>query len=413
MPLLLTNIGLLAGIHAPQKPLRGEELGHVPMLHDAWLLSTEGIIHSYGSVHDGSMPLRNEGWEVLDCEGGIVHASWVDSHTHAVFAGSREAEFVMKIKGATYAEIAAGGGGILHTARAVNGVSEEELFAESLERIQERMAEGTGAIEIKSGYGLSVDGELKMLRVIKRLKMACPIPIKASFLGAHALPPAFTSNRDGFINSILYDMLPRIAEERLADFMDVFCEGGFFTPKETIKLLEAGKQYGLKPKIHANQLTLSGGVQVGVSMGALSVDHLEQMDEAAIDALATQNTIGTLLPASAFFLRLNYPAARQLINRNCAIALASDFNPGSCPSGDMHFVASLACIQMRMTPEEAFNAATINGAFAMDLQQEAGSIATGKRANLIITKRVPSFAYLFYAFGSNHIRHVCINGALL
>jgi imidazolonepropionase len=318
---------------------------------------------------------------------------------------------VDKLNGLSYAAIAAKGGGILNSAATLNLTSEDELFQQSYTRMQEVLKLGTGAIEIKSGYGLSVDGEMKMLRVIKRLKAAAGIPIKATFLGAHAVPLAYKDNREGYIQSIIETMLPEIAKERLADFIDVFCETNFFTPEETGRICNAGLTYGLKPKIHANQLSVSGGVQAGVRANALSVDHLESMDEAAISALANSNTIGTLLPTAAFFLRMNYPPARYLINAGCAIALASDFNPGSSPSGNMNFVAALACIQMKLLPEEAINAATINGAYAMELQDEVGSITVGKKANLILTKPVPSLPYLMYAFGEPHIEKVMLSGA--
>jgi imidazolonepropionase len=335
---------------------------------------------------------------------------WCDSHTHLVYAGSREGEFVDKIRGLSYAEIAARGGGILSTAALVNNTSEDELFVQSWQRLQEVMALGTGAIEIKSGYGLTVEGELKLLRVIRRLRSRAAIPVKATFLGAHSLPPGYRENRQGYIDLILNEMLPRVAAEGLADYMDVFCERGFFTPEETEALCRAGLRYGLKPKIHANQLHPSGGVQTGVKLGALSVDHLECMDEAAIAALSSSATVGTLLPTAAFFLRMPFQPARELIERNCALALASDYNPGSSPSGNMNFVVALSCIQLRMLPEEAINAATINGAFAMELEGEVGSIGTGKKANLILTRPLPSLAYLPYAFGSNPVEQVLING---
>jgi imidazolonepropionase len=343
--------------------------------------------------------------------GRLVLPCWCDSHTHLVFAGSREREFVDKLKGATYAEIAAKGGGILSSARMVNGTTEDELFRLSYARLQEVIRMGTGAIEIKSGYGLSVHGEMKMLRVIKRLKAASGIPVKATFLGAHAVPEAYKNNRQGYIRLITEEMLPAIQAERLADFIDVFCEAGFFSPEETEHICKAGLSYGLKPKIHANQLHISGGVQAGIRVQALSVDHLESMDTAAITALAGSNTMGTLLPGAAFFLRMPYPPARQLVEAGCALALASDYNPGSAPSGNMNFVVALSCIQMKLLPEEAINAATLNGAYAMELQGEVGSITRGKKANLIITKEVPSLYYLPYSFAHMQIEKVMTAGA--
>jgi imidazolonepropionase len=310
----------------------------------------------------------------------------------------------------SYAEIAAKGGGILNSAKKLAEASEFELLRSAWGRLQEITLLGTGAVEIKSGYGLTVENELKMLRVIKKLKETSPIPIKSTFLGAHTYPYEFKDNHQGYIDLIINEMLPVIAKEKLADFIDVFCETGFFSSEETENICKAGMEYGLKPKIHANQLDLSGGTQVGIKMNAISVDHLETMDDDAIKVLANSNTIGTLLPTAAFFLRMPYQPARNLIDAGCAIALASDFNPGSSPSGNMNLVAAMSCIQMRMLPEEAINAATINGAYAMELQDEVGSITVGKKANIIITKPIPSLPYLLYAFGSNLIDKVMIGG---
>jgi imidazolonepropionase len=349
--------------------------------------------------------------KIFRADGRMVFPAWCDSHTHLVFSESRESEFVQKIKGASYAEIAASGGGILHSATKLNNTSEDELFRISLERLNEVMDLGTGAIEIKSGYGLSLEGELKMLRVIQRLKQYVNIPVKATFLGAHAFPAAYRENREPYIKLITEEMLPAIAREQLADFIDVFCEKGFFSLEETQRILEAGKKYGLVPKLHANQLSDSGAVQVGIRNQALSVDHLECMDEESVAVLAASNTIGTLLPSAAFFLRMPMQPARQMIDAGCAIALATDFNPGSSPSGNMNFVVALSCIQMKMLPEEAINAATINGAFAMGVENEVGSISIGKKANLILTKPIPSLAYFPYAFGSNLIENVMVAGA--
>jgi imidazolonepropionase len=342
--------------------------------------------------------------------GRYVLPSWCDSHTHLVFAASREDEFRDKIKGASYADIAAKGGGILSSAKKIQEISEDELFNQSYERLQEIISFGTGAVEIKSGYGLSLEEELKMLRVIKKLKERSKVLIKSTFLGAHTFPTDYKNNHGGYIDSIINEMLPVIAKEKLADYIDVFCEEGFFSPGETEKICNAGKQYGLKPKIHANQLTATGAVQTGVKLGALSVDHLEMMDEEAISELANSKTIGTLLPTAAFFLQMPYQPARKLIDAGCAIALATDFNPGSSPSGNMNFVVALSCIQLRMLPEEAINAATINGAFAMELQHKVGSIAKGKKANLIITRPIPSLNYMPYAFGSNNIEKIMLMG---
>lgn len=409
---VITNIKLLVNTREENRLLRGKELSNLPCMENAFLMVQDGIIISYGEMDELGSP-EDISNDIIDASGQLVLPCWCDSHTHLVFAASREEEFVDKIKGLSYAEIAAKGGGILNSARKLNNASESELLRLAWSRLHELTRLGTGAVEIKSGYGLSVEGELKMLRVIKKLKETSPIPVKATFLGAHTYPPEFKENHPGYIDLIINGMLPVIANEGLADYIDVFCENGFFSPEETETICRAGMQYGLKPKIHANQLNLSGGVQTGVKLGALSVDHLETMDDAAIQVLAHSNTIGTLLPTAAFFLRIPFQPARQLIDAGCAIALASDFNPGSSPSGNMNLVVSMSCIQMKMLPEEAINAATINGAFAMELEQELGSISIGKKASLIFTKPVPSLAYLPYAFGSNMIDKVMISGEFI
>lgn len=397
----------MGGIGQPNVPLRGEALGVLKALENAWLLINDDRISSFGSHHANPPPAAEQH---IDCSGRIVLPAFCDSHTHLVFAQSREQEFVDKINGLSYAEIAARGGGIHASARHLAAMPEEELYQLSMTRLQAATASGTGAIEIKSGYGLTVEAELKMLRVIKRLKTFGPLPVKATFLGAHAIPPAYQRNRHNYISLIINEMLPAIHAEQLADYIDVFCEQGFFTPEETIQIGEAGKKIGLIPKIHANQLHVSGGVEAGIQLGARSVDHLESMNDAAITALAASNTIGTLLPTAAFFLRMAPPPARALINAGAALALASDFNPGSSPSYRMMLVVAMACIQAKMTPAEAINAATINGAFAMDMATELGSIHPGKKASLIITRPVPSLAYLPYAFGNDLIEQVYISG---
>ncbi len=409
MTTLISNIQTLVGTREEQELLRGKNLRHLPTINNAYLIIENGLIAGYGEMQmlqSKPADFKNH----INAAGKLVLPCWCDSHTHTVFAGSREDEFRDKINGMSYAEIAARGGGILNSAKKINGTSQDELFIQSYNRIQESIALGTGAIEIKSGYGLSVDGEIKMLRVIKKLKEKCAIPVKATFLGAHSFPAEFKNNREEYIRLIIEEMLPIITKENLADYIDVFCEDGFYTVEETEKICNAGKAVGLKPKIHANQLQVSGGVQVGVKLNAVSVDHLEAMDDAAIKLLAQSTTIGTLLPTAAFFLRMPYQPARKLIDANCAIALASDYNPGSSPSGNMNFVVALSCIQMRMTPEEAINAATINGAYAMELQHKVGSITKGKLANIIVTKKIPSVAYLPYSFGSNLIDEVLIRG---
>jgi imidazolonepropionase len=405
----IKNIKGLAGLSDPQKPLRGAQLNDVQEAGDAWLLIQNDRIHAHGkmSAPPSGMP---EPDEVVDAAGRFVLPAWCDSHTHLVFAASREAEFVDKIKGLSYADIAAKGGGILNSARRLQQTTEDELFDLAWRRLQELMQLGTGAIEIKSGYGLSLEAELKMLRVIRRIKEKAPIPVKATFLGAHAYPENYREDHEGYIRLLLEEMLPAVAAEGLADYIDVFCEKGFFSYGDTIRICEAGAKYGLKAKIHANQLNLSGGVQAGVKTGAVSVDHLETMDDETINLLASSDTIGTLLPTAAFFLRMAYQPARQLIDAGCAVALASDFNPGSSPSGNMNFVVALSCIQMKMLPAEAINAATINGAFAMESQTEVGSLTPGKRANLIITRPMPSLEYFPYAFGTNLVEKVMLSG---
>lgn len=377
MKQIITNIHQLVNVRSENKLLKGAALSELPILEHAWLAIEHGKILDYGSMSElDELALRFD--QTIDAAGAMVLPAWCDSHTHLVFAESRESEFVDKIKGMSYADIAAKGGGILNSARKLQACSEEELFQLALPRLNEWMHLGTGAMEIKSGYGLTVEAELKMLRVIKRLKSVSPIPIKASFLGAHTYPLAYRENHEGYIQLIIQEMLPVIAKEGLADFIDVFCEDGFFSKEETIRICQAGASMGLKAKIHANQLNLSGGVEAGIQVNAISVDHLETMDDSTIAALAASNTIGTLLPTAAYFLRMGYQPARALIEAGAAIALASDFNPGSSPSGNMNTVVSMACIQMKMLPEEAINAATLNGAFAMELEAEMGSITKEK-----------------------------------
>lgn len=409
---IITNIRQLVNTREQNQLLRGKELAVLPCIENAYLVVEDGIIAEYGEMKSLANPPTAFN-RIIDAAGQFLLPCWCDSHTHLVFATSREEEFVDKIKGMSYADIAAKGGGILHSAQKIAQTSEEELLRTAELRLQEIMALGTGAVEIKSGYGLSVEGELKMLRVIKRLKEIAPIPVKATFLGAHTYPVEYKENHQAYIDLLIQEMLPVIAGEKLADYIDVFCETGFFSPEETELICKAGMQYGLKPKIHANQLNLSGGTEIGVKLGAVSVDHLETMDDVSIRALANSNTIGTLLPGAAFFLRMPFQPARQLIDAGCAIALATDYNPGSSPSGNMNLVIAMSCIQMKMLPEEAINAATINGAYAMELQDQVGSITVGKKANLIFTKTIPSLAYLPYSFGTNLINKVMIAGQFI
>lgn len=403
----IVNIGYLVNVRAATEWLRGAALSKLPVLENAFLEITGDTITGYGSMQQY---VPREQHTLIDARGGSILPGWCDSHTHLVFAASRENEFVDKLKGASYETIAANGGGILNSARRLNATDENTLFEQAKERLQALMQLGTTAIEIKSGYGLTLEGELKMLRVIRRLREGMPIPVKATFLGAHAFPEPYKHDPDGYIRLMVQEMLPAIAAEKLADYIDVFCEKGFFTPQQTATICNAGAKYGLKPKIHANQLHVSGGVEAGVALHALSVDHLESMNDAAIQTLAASNTMGTLLPTAAFFLRMPFQPARQLIDAGCAVAVASDFNPGSSPSGNMNLVVSMSCIGMKMLPEEAINAATLNGAYAMELGHETGSITIGKKANLIVTQPIPSIAYLPYAFGTNLINKVMVNG---
>lgn len=410
--MLITNIKGLVSVHPKEKlSLRGNELANLPVLENAWLLIENGLIKGFGNMNSIPSSISHLPSQI-DAKGKYVLPSWCDSHSHIVFAASREEEFVMKIEGKTYEDIAAAGGGILNSARKLQLASEDELFESASARLKELIKLGTGALEIKSGYGLTVGSELKMLRVIKRLKTAFPIPIKATFLAAHAYPKEFKNDHQGYINLIINEMLPAIAEENLADYIDVFCEKGFFSVEETEQILNAGAKYGLKPKIHVNQLSISGGAQIGVKNNAISVDHLEETDAEVLNCLANSTTVSTLLPSCSFYLGIPFANARGLINANAIVALASDYNPGSTPSGNMNFVLSLACIKLKMLPEEAINAATLNGAAAMELSEEIGSITIGKRANLMITKDIPSISFLPYSFGQTHIETIILNGEI-
>lgn len=409
MTVLVTNIKQLVGVRDESLLLRGKELAQLPVIEDAYLLVNDGVIAAFGEMKQlGEWSSTIE--HTIDARGQFVLPAWCDSHTHLVFAASREEEFVDKINGMSYEAIAAKGGGILNSAAKLAAMSEFELLRMAWSRLEELISLGTGAIEIKSGYGLSVEAELKMLRVIQQLKETSPIPIVSTFLGAHTYPLAYRENHKGYIDLLINEMLPVIAAENLADFVDVFCENGFFSPDEMETICIAAKQYGLKPKLHINQLNSIGGLQKAIALNAVSVDHLETMTEQDIKDLAESNVIGTLLPSAAFFLRMPFQPARAIIDAGVAVALASDFNPGSSPSGNMNLVISMSCIGMKMLPEEAINAATINGAFAMNLEQEVGSITVGKRANLIFTCNIPSLAYIPYAFGSNLIDRVMIGG---
>ncbi len=408
--LILINIAKLTGIIEDDTLYKkGAEMAQLNTLSDAWLKISGTNIEDYGT---GQVP-DPEGYEVIDCKGKMVFPAFCDSHTHLVYAESREIEYIDKIKGLSYEEIARRGGGILNSARRLHDASEEELTRDALNRLSEITGYGTGAVEIKSGYGLTVEDELKMLRVIQALKRLSPLTIKATFLGAHAVPLEYRGRQSEYVDLVVKEMIPRVAEEKLAEYIDVFCDKGFFTVEETARMLEAGKSYGLIPKIHANELDYSGGIQVGVKYNALSVDHLEYTGEEEIEALLYSSTMPTLLPGAAFFLNMVHAPARKMISAGLPVALASDFNPGSSPSGNMQLILSMGCIMFRMLPEEAINACTINGAYAMGLEKTHGSVTRGKVASLFITKPVPSVEFMPYYYGSNKVESVIINGKLI
>ncbi len=410
MTTLFINIKELVNVRTSNVLLRGKDLRDLPVINNAFLLIEGDVISMFGAMADLEWMIPNQPSNVMDLTGKFVLPSWCDSHTHIVFAGTRESEFVDKINGLSYAEIAEKGGGILNSSKKLNEAGEDELYNQAWKRLMELQKLGTGAIEIKSGYGLSLEGELKMLRVIKKLKERSGMIIKSTFLGAHTFPNEFKENHDGYIDLIINEMLPAIAKEKLADYVDVFCETGFFSPGQTDVICKAAKAHGLFPKLHVNQLNSIGGVEVGIANEAISLDHLETLTKNEIELLAHWKGICTLLPTPAFFLRMNFQPARELIDAGAAIALASDYNPGSSPSGNMNFVAAISCIQMRMLPEEVINAGTINGAFAMQEEQNVGSIMIGKKANIIITKEISTLASLPYNFGNNLIESVLLNG---
>lgn len=404
-----TNIRCIYGITTGQtRPFKGKELTSAKKLKNAYLKVEDDLIAEFGPMDSFKDPESVA--KIIDCNGRSVIPGYCDSHSHIVFARPRHEEFVDKIKGLTYQEIAAKGGGIINSALQLRKMDESELLESALKRIDSIKKTGTVALEIKSGYGLDLTSELKMLTVIRRLKEMTNLCIKSTFLGAHAVPPEFEGNQEGYVDYLIETMIPAVADAGLADFVDVFCDKGFFTPRQTEKILDAALRYNLKPKIHANELDFSGGVQVGVAYNALSVDHLECAGEEEFDLLAASNTIATLLPGTAFFLGLSYPNARRMIEKNVAIALASDFNPGTCPSGNMNFVMALACIKMKMLPEEALAAATLNGAFAMEIGKTHGSIEQGKTASFLITEPIEDLSYIPYFFTDNQIFKTVING---
>ncbi len=412
MSLIIHNTGMLVQTREDGAVFTaGKEMAVLPVIENGWLLIEDGIIAGYGPPE--TMPVFSNDIRRIDAAGGFVFPAFCDPHTHLVYAGSREKEYTDKIRGLSYEEIARRGGGILNSAKLLHETSEEELFRQSMERVREIISFGTGAVEIKSGYGLTTGDELKMLRVIRRIKEESPLTVRATFLGAHAVPAQYRDNRGGYVDLIINEMIPAVAEERLADYTDVFCDRGFFTVEETARILEAGARHGMRPKIHANELDYSGGIQTGVKYGALSVDHLEFTGDEEIAALLGSGTMPTLLPGAAFFLGMTDPPARRMIEAGLPLAMASDYNPGSSPSGNMKLVVSLGCIRLRLLPEEAINAVTLNAAYAMGLSETHGSITVGKKANLFITKKIPSYEYLPYAYGSNLVDRVILNGEIV
>lgn len=402
--------GIVQAMEEAPELVSGRNMSVLPVIGEGWLHIESGLIHSFGKMASYT---AFEGSEVIDATGRFVFPSFCDSHTHLVYAGSREIEYVDKIRGLSYEEIAQRGGGILNSAKLLDETDEDELYRVSMNRIDEIIAMGTGAVEIKSGYGLNTEAELKMLRVIKRIRENAPLEVKSTFLGAHAFPQQYRSDHGRYVDMVINEMIPAVAAEELADYIDVFCDRGFFTVRETERILMAGIKYGMRPKIHANELDFSGGIQVGVKYNALSVDHLEFTGDKEIEALLGTETMPTLLPGAAFFLGMIDPPARKMIEAGLPLALASDFNPGSSPSGNMKLVISLGVVKLKMLPEEAINAATINGAYAMGLSESHGTITPGKVANLFITKEIPSYQYLPYAYGSNLVEEVILRGKRL
>lgn len=411
MRILLTNIHQLLQVRTSTVlKVSGSEMAHLPLLENAFLLIENDLITDFGLMSEIKEIAADE---IINCEGRVVLPTWCDSHTHIVYAGSREQEFVDRINGLSYEEIANRGGGILNSAKKLNETSEEEIYQQSKKRLEEIISQGTGAVEIKSGYGLSVEGELKMLRVIKRLKENYDLPIKATFLGAHAFPTEFKENHQGYIDLIINEMLPKIAKENLADYIDAFLETGYFSIQETEQIMEAGKKYNMPAKIHVNQFTAINGIKACVDYNALSVDHLEIVTDEDIEVLKNSDTMPVALPSCSFFISIPYTPARKMINAGLPLALATDFNPGTTPSGNMNLVVATACIKMKITPEEAINAATINGAYAMGISETQGTITVGKKANIIITKPISSYYQIPYAFGSNLIQNVMIDGKII
>ena len=411
MKLLVTNIAFLAGIQPTDKlRLEGKEMAQLETIANAFLYVEDGRIHSYGTMSDLAKCSLPSDVQQIDAKGGSVLPSWCDSHTHIVFVGSREQEFVDKIRGLSYAEIAKRGGGILNSADKLHDMSEDELYQQAMRRVDEVIRKGTGCIEIKSGYGLNTADELKMLRVIKRIKETTPLKVVATFLGAHAVSREYAGRQSEYVDLVIREMIPAVAKENLAEYIDVFCDTGFFTPEETARILEAGAKYGMRGKIHADELASSGGVEVGVRYNALSVDHLESMTAETIETLRGSETMPTALPGTSFFLNMPFALGRKVIDEGLPLAVASDYNPGSTPSGDMKFVISLACIKMRLLPAEAINAGTMNSAYAMGLSKDYGSITKGKVANFYITKPIPSVDFIPYAYTTPIVDRIFLQG---
>lgn len=411
MRLLVVNIGTIVGIDTHNRhSVAGADMDSMERVENGWLLAEDGVISGFGTM-DCCPDVEDA--ERIDAAGGMLFPSYCDSHTHIVYAGSREQEFLDKIHGLSYEQIAARGGGILNSAERLHNTSEDELYRQAMERIEEIMLMGTGAVEIKSGYGLTTEDELKMLRVIARIKSSTPLAVKATFLGAHAVPKQYKGRQDEYVDLVCREMIPSVAMQSIAEFVDVFCDRGFFTLEQTRRIVECGAKYGLKAKIHANELDFSGGVQLGVELGAMSVDHLESSGTEEIECLKSSRTVATLLPGAALFLGMNYPPARAMVENGVTVALASDYNPGSSPSGNMRFVTSLASMRMRMTPTEALWAATLNGAAAMGLSDKYGSITVGKVANFFISKPLPSFEFFTYAYNTPLIERVVLAGKIV
>jgi imidazolonepropionase len=416
MAIFIRNIKELVQVeHTPRQMVKGADMAELPTIKNAFLFIEDGLITGFGTMAefargDFLKKANQPGVTEIDATGKMVFPSFCDSHTHIVYAGSREIEYIDKIRGLSYEEIAKRGGGILNSAKRLQEASELELIEQALERLEEIKMLGTGAVEIKSGYGLTTESELKMLRVVRKLREFSPLTIRSTFLGAHAIPAEYKQNQAAYVDLVINEMIPAVAGEELADFIDVFCDKGFFTEEETDRILMAGIKHGLQPKIHANELAFSGGIQVGVKYGALSVDHLEFTGDAEIEALLNSHTMPTLLPGAAFFLGMEYPPARKMIDAGLPLALASDYNPGSSPSGNMQLIMAMGSILLRMLPEEVIHAVTINGAYAMGLQDSHGSIAVGKQANVFITKRIPTYSFMPYAYGSNKVETVILNG---